>query len=82
MLVRTYRGAAKSAYRIVIPLPGDLSEMSEKVQAAAKNLGGLVLMQEHELRPDDPFHQTLLKQIETEGAAIWKVDIQFNEIVG
>jgi len=82
MQVRTYRGATKSAYRIAIPTPRDLIEMSEQVQTAARMLGGLVLENEQDLRPDNPFEQSLILQIKAEGAAVWKIEVRFNEIEG
>jgi hypothetical protein len=80
MRVRIYRGERQPAYRIAIPYPRELAELSAKVQEAGRKLGGLVFEQDRELRANDPFEQSWMAQISVEGAAIWKIEVQFNEI--
>jgi hypothetical protein len=80
MRVRIYRGEKRPAYRIAIPFPRELSELSASVQEAARRLGGLVFEQDRVLRADDPSEQSWIAQIASEGAAIWKIEVEFGEV--
>ncbi len=79
MQVKIYAGSLKPTYRFGIPVQCKLSELSEIVQNAVKQLGELRLIEEITLEPTDSFLASRLKQIGEEGATIWKEDVRFEE---